>query len=75
MRNVEILAPAGSYDGLVGAVNGGCDAVYVGGSMFGARAFADNFDEEAMLRAIDYVHFYDKKIFTMTSWKMSFFGI
>ena len=63
MRNVEILAPAGSYDGLVGAVNGGCDAVYVGGSMFGARAFADNFDEEAMLRAIDYVHFYDKKIY------------
>lgn len=63
MRQVEILAPAGSYDALVGAVNGGCDAVYVGGSSFGARAFADNFDKEAMLRAIDYVHLFDKKLY------------
>ena len=63
MRNVEILAPAGSYESLCGAINGGCDAVYLGGSKFGARAFAENFDEETMLRAIDYVHLFDKKIY------------
>lgn len=63
MRNVEILAPAGSYGSLCGAINGGCDAVYLGGSQFGARAFAENFDEDTMLRSIDYVHFFDKKIY------------
>lgn len=63
MRNVEILAPAGSFDSLRGAINGGCDAVYLGGCKFGARAFAENFDEETMLRAIDYVHLFDKKIY------------
>lgn len=63
MKNVEILAPAGSFESLCGAINGGCDAVYLGGSHFGARAFAENFDEESMLRAIDYVHTYDKKIY------------
>lgn len=63
MRNVEILAPAGSYESLRGAINGGCDAVYLGGSQFGARAFAENFDEDTMLRSIDYVHFFDKKIY------------
>lgn len=63
MKNVEILAPAGSYESLRGAINGGCDAVYLGGSQFGARAFAENFDEDTMLRAIDYVHYFDKKIY------------
>ena len=58
MRKVEILAPAGSYESLKGAINGGCDAVYLGGSKFGARAFAQNLDEETMLRAIDYVHLF-----------------
>ena len=63
MRKVEILAPAGSYESLKGAINGGCDAVYLGGSKFGARAFAQNLDEETMLRAIDYVHLFDKKLY------------
>lgn len=63
MRRIEILAPAGSLESLKGAINGGCDAVYLGGSKFGARAFADNLDEETMLRAIDYVHLYNKKIY------------
>ena len=63
MRKVEILAPAGSYESLCGAINGGCDAVYLGGNRFGARAFAENFDRETMLRAIDYVHMFDKKIY------------
>ena len=62
-RNVEILAPAGSYESMVAAVNAGADAVYIGGSRFGARAYADNLDEEAMIRAIDFVHLHGCKIY------------
>lgn len=63
MNNIEILAPAGSYQSLVAAINASCDAVYIGGSRFGARAFAENLSEEDMLRAIDYTHIHDKKIY------------
>ena len=62
-RNVEILAPAGSFESMVAAVNAGADAVYIGGSRFGARAYANNLDEEMMIRAIDYVHLHGKKIY------------
>lgn len=60
---VELLAPAGSYDSLRAAINAGADAVYIGGSVFGARAFADNLDEENMLKAIDYIHLHGKKLY------------
>lgn len=63
MKKIEILAPAGSFESLQGAIRGGCDAVYLGGNKFGARAFAQNFDEETMKRAIDYTHMFDKKIY------------
>ena len=55
-RQVEILAPAGSFDSMKAAVAAGADAVYMGGSRFGARAYADNPDEKGLLEAIDYVH-------------------
>ena len=45
------------------AVLAGADAVYVGGNKFGARAFANNFSEEQMLEAIDFVHLHDRKIY------------
>mgnify|MGYP001573007428 CR=1 FL=1 len=63
MRQIEILAPAGSYEGLTAAINASCDAVYIGGNKFGARAYADNLTEETMLHAIDYAHIHDKKIY------------
>ncbi len=63
MKKIEILAPAGSYESLVAAVNASCDAVYIGGAKFGARAYADNLAEDNMQRAIDYVHIHDKKIY------------
>jgi putative protease len=63
MKKIEILAPAGSYESLVAAVNASCDAVYIGGTKFGARAYADNLTDETMLRAIDYIHIHDKKIY------------
>lgn len=62
-KHIEILSPAGSYDCLKAAIMAGADAVYVGGTRFGARAFADNFDAETMLEAIDYVHLHGKKIY------------
>ena len=49
-NNIELLAPAGSYEGFEAALGAGADAVYVGGTMFGARAYAQNFNEEELLR-------------------------
>ncbi|MCM1497364.1 MAG: U32 family peptidase [Clostridium sp.] len=59
----EILAPAGSMEALKAAVSAGADAVYLGGSRFGARAFADNFDESALIEAIEYCHIYGVKVY------------
>ncbi len=62
-KKVEILSPAGSYESLKAAIAAGADAVYIGGSRFGARAFADNLDEEKLLEVIDYVHLHGRKIY------------
>lgn len=59
----EILAPAGSYECMTAAFNAGADAVYLGGGMFGARAYAENFGEEELIRAIDYAHLRGKKLY------------
>ena len=62
-RTVEILAPAGSYESMVAAVNAGADAVYIGGSRFGARAYANNLDEETMVKAINFMHLHGCRIY------------
>lgn len=62
-KRVEILSPAGSYESLKAAIAAGADAVYIGGSRFGARAYADNLDEEKLLEVIDYVHLHGRKIY------------
>lgn len=54
----ELLAPAGSEESLRAAVNAGADAVYVGGARFGARAYAENPDEEHLIEGIRYAHLY-----------------
>lgn len=59
----ELLAPAGSMEGLKAVINAGADAVYIGGTMFGARAYADNPDTGEMLEAIDYTHIHGKKLY------------
>lgn len=65
MRNkdFELLAPAGSLEILKGVIESGADAVYVGGSMFGARAYANNFREEELLEAIDFAHLRGVKVY------------
>lgn len=62
-KKIEILAPAGSFDILKTAFAAGADAVYAGGSHFGARAYAANFTEEELLEAIDYTHLHGKKLY------------
>lgn len=62
-KEFELLAPAGSFEILKAVIEAGADAVYVGGSQFGARAYANNFTEEELLEAIDYVHLRGKKLF------------
>lgn len=65
MRNkdFELLAPAGSLEIFNGVIESGADAVYVGGSMFGARAYANNFTEEELLEAIDFAHLRGVKVY------------
>ena len=63
MSNVEILAPAGSLDGLYASFQMGADAVYVGTSRFGARAFAKNPSVDELKEALLYAHMHDKKIY------------
>ena len=62
-EKIEILAPAGSYDSFVAAINAGADAVYAGGMRFGARAYADNFTPQQLLDAVDYAHLHKKRLY------------
>ena len=62
-EKIELLAPAGSYEIFQAVIAAGADAVYVGGNAFGARAYANNFSEEELLRAIDYAHMHHRKLY------------
>lgn len=63
MNQTELLAPAGNYEALTGALSAGADAIYLGGSAFGARAYADNFSREEICEGIRYAHALQKKIY------------
>lgn len=63
MKRPEILAPAGNFDSLKAAIAAGCDAVYLGGNMFGARAYSNNFNNEEMIEAVLYAHKYGVKVY------------
>ena len=63
MKQVELLAPAGNYEALEGAICAGADAVYLAGNHFGARAYADNFTEEELCCGIRMAHIYGKRIY------------
>lgn len=60
---MQIVAPAGSYNGLIASVCGGADAVYLGMPKFGARAKADNFDLDGLNAAVKYAHAFGVKVF------------
>lgn len=63
MKKIELLAPAGNMENLKAAVMAGCDAVYLGGANFGARAFSKNFSNEEIVEAINYCHLYGVKVY------------
>ncbi len=63
MKRIELLAPVGNFDCLKAAIEAGCDAVYLGGKMFGARSFAGNFTKEELVEAIKYSHLYGVKVY------------
>lgn len=62
-KKTELLAPAGSFEILKAVTNAGADAVYCAGNRFGARAYANNFSEEEMMSAIDFMHLKGKKLY------------
>ena len=62
-NRTELLAPAGTIDCFYAAMSAGADAVYAGGTRFGARAYAGNFSDEELIRAIDYAHLFGKKFY------------
>jgi len=60
---MELLSPAGNFECLVAAIEAGCDAVYLGGKLFGARAFSNNFTDDELIEAIKYAHLYGVKVY------------
>lgn len=62
-KRVELLAPAGNYECFLAAIHAGADAVYLAGSRFGARAYADNFTTEQLIEAIQYAHLFGRKVY------------
>jgi len=63
MNKVELLSPVGDLESLYQAIHNGADAVYLSGKLYGARKFAENFDEEGLIYAIEYCHLYGVKIY------------
>ncbi len=61
--NVELLAPAGNVEAFMGAIHAGADAVYLAGTKFGARAYADNFTTEQLINCIRYAHLFGRKVY------------
>ena len=63
LKKPELLSPAGNFESLKAAILAGCDAVYLGGKLFGARAFSNNFSDDELVEAINYAHLYGVKVY------------
>ncbi|MCD3244579.1 U32 family peptidase [Clostridium botulinum C] len=70
MNKIELLAPVGNMESLYAAVQNGADAVYLGGAKFSARAYASNFDNDNMIKAVEYCHLYNVKIYVTVNTSM-----
>ena len=67
MKEVELLAPVGSFESLKAAVQNGANAVYLGGKDFSARASANNFDRNELIEAVKYAHTRGVRVFVTTN--------
>lgn len=63
MNKLELLSPAGDFERLITAIHFGCNAVYFAGKRFGLRTFADNFDEEEIVKAVKYAHEHNVRVY------------
>lgn len=63
MKKPELLAPVGNFDSLVAAVEARCDAVYLSGKLYGARSYAGNFNNDELIKSINYAHQYGVKVY------------
>ena len=63
MEKLELLAPCGDYERLVTAIHFGANAVYFAGKKFGLRAFSNNFDENEIIKAVNYAHEHNVKVY------------
>lgn len=63
MKKPELLSPAGNMESLIAAIEGGCDAIYLSGILYGARSYANNFNNEQLEEAVKYAHLYGVKIY------------
>ena len=63
MKKVELLSPVGNMEMLYQAVHNGAYAVYLAGKRFGARKYANNFDDKEIIYAIKYCHLYGVKVY------------
>lgn len=62
-KEIELLAPAGTWEALEAAVNAGANAIYLGGKAFGARAYADNFGREELAKAVYFCHMHHVRLY------------
>ena len=63
MKKSELLAPAGDLNSLYSAISNGATSVYFGGCSFNARMYANNFTDEEIIKAIEYAHKRNVKVF------------
>ena len=71
----ELLSPAGNFEKMQAALRFGADAVYLAGQCFGMRSAADNFTDEELAAAVEYVHARGKKLYLTVNtmpWEGSF---
>lgn len=59
----ELLSPAGSLQAFEAAIEGGADAIYVGGASFNARINAKNFSADELREAVKLAHAYGVKVY------------
>ncbi len=63
MKKPELLSPVGGKESLEAAIQGGCDAVYLAGTLYGARCYANNFTDEELKEAVRLCHLYGVKVY------------
>lgn len=67
MKKPELLAPAGTKEAFIGAINAGANAIFMAGHRFGARAFAENFNQDDLKQAIEYAHLRGVSVFIVVN--------